>query len=134
MPPSVKVLIVCRNTVEPNRVFFRAVNKNISLASLILCPSVYTLAVGLLKSEPLRAMPSRPPFKQEDSFGPSDHVFELQSYGDKTEATKAGEKYTETTLAEDHGENYKGSTAHDQRDMDRLGKKQELRVSHRNQL
>lgn len=79
-------------------------------------------------------MPSRPTFKQEDSFGPSDNVFELQSYGDKTEATKAGEKYTETTLVEDHGENYKGSTAHDQRDMDRLGKKQELRVSHRNQL
>jgi hypothetical protein len=74
-------------------------------------------------------MPFRPPFKQVDSSGPSDNVFELKSYGDKTEATKASGNYTETTLAEDHEENHKGATAHDQRDMDRLGKKQELRVS-----
>ena len=85
----------------------------------------------MLNSEPLRAMPSRPTFKQEDSFGPSDNVFEMQSYGDKTEATKTNGKCTETSLAEDYGENSKGSTAHDQRDMDRLGKKQELRVSQR---
>jgi hypothetical protein len=74
-------------------------------------------------------MPSRPTFKKEDSFGPSNNVFELQSYGDETAAAKAERKYPETTLAEDHEENYKGSTAHDQRDMDRLGKKQELKVS-----
>jgi hypothetical protein len=83
----------------------------------------------LLKIVPLTTMPSRPTFKQENSFGPSNNVFELQSYGDETAAAKADWKYPEATFAEDHEDNYKGATAHDQRDMDRLGKKQELRVS-----
>lgn len=74
-------------------------------------------------------MPSRPTFKQEDSFGPSDNVFELKSYSGETAAARTSQKYPETTLAEDNEENYKGATPNDQRDMDRLGKKQELRVS-----
>jgi hypothetical protein len=85
--------------------------------------------VYLFDLEPLTAMPSRPTFKQEDSFGPSDNVFKLQSYDDKTAASQAGRKYPQTTIAEDNGENCKGATPNDQRDMDRLGKKQELRVS-----
>lgn len=74
-------------------------------------------------------MPSRPTFKQEDSFGPSDNVFELKSYSGETATARTTQKYPGTSLAEDNEENHKGATPNDQRDMDRLGKKQELRVS-----
>lgn len=83
----------------------------------------------MFKILPLTTMPSRPTFKQENSFGPSTNVFELQSFGDETAAAKVDRKCPDATLAEDDEDNNKGATAHDQRDMDRLGKKQELRVS-----
>jgi len=72
-------------------------------------------------------MPSRPIFKQEKSF--SENAFELQPYGNEAAAARSDPKYPEATLAEDYEEKHKSATANDQRDMDRLGKKQELRVS-----
>ena len=68
-------------------------------------------------------MPSQP-----ISTGVSGDVFEMGSYGREAVISRPNGKTLEAAIIEEHGAKDKGATVNDQQDMDRLGKKQELRV------
>jgi hypothetical protein len=61
-----------------------------------------------------------------DVFG---NTFEMRSFGRKDVISRLNGKIVEAAIIEEHEAKHKGATANDQQDMDRLGKKQELRVS-----
>ena len=69
-------------------------------------------------------MPSQPV-----SSGVSGDAFEMGSYGREAVLSRSNGKTAEAAIIEEHEAKHKGATANDQQDMDRLGKKQELRVS-----
>ena len=66
---------------------------------------------------------------QAMSSGVSGDAFEMNSYGRDAVISKSNSKTAEAAIIEEHEAKHKGATAEDQKDMDRLGKKQELRVS-----
>jgi len=68
-------------------------------------------------------MPSQP-----ISSGVSGDAFEMGSYGREAVISRPNGKTAEAAIIEEHEAIHKGATANDQQDMDRLGKKQELRV------
>lgn len=76
-------------------------------------------------------MPSTPTSKQEKPPSASGNAFEMQSYGGEAVASRLNGKTVEAVLVEEDEAKRKGATANDCHDMDRLGKKQELRVSFR---
>ena len=61
-------------------------------------------------------------------FDSSSNAIELQSFTGDNMTSGTRKKNAEATIAEDDESELKGSTANDRHDMDRLGKKQELRV------
>jgi len=65
---------------------------------------------------------------QWKSNGVSGGMFEMKSHGEQAVTSRADDKTAEAALVEEHEAKRKGATANDQHDMDRLGKKQELRV------
>ena len=65
---------------------------------------------------------------QPMSKGVSGDTFELKSYGREAVSSRSNGKTVEAAIIEEHGAKDKGATVNDQQDMDRLGKKQELRV------
>lgn len=68
-------------------------------------------------------MPSKPV-----SSGVSDDAFDMGSYGREPVISRPNSKTVEAVTIEEHEAKHKGATVNDQKDMDRLGKKQELRV------
>ena len=74
-------------------------------------------------------MASRPGFKQGNSFGPSGDAYEMQSYAGYGAVSGSQGKNGDAMVITEESENkYKGATANDRHDMNRLGKTQELRV------
>jgi hypothetical protein len=64
----------------------------------------------------------------------SGEAFEMRSYGHETVTLRPNGKTVEAALVEEHEAKHKGATTNDQHDMDRLGKRQELRVKHTSPL
>jgi hypothetical protein len=71
-------------------------------------------------------MGTRRDYKQ----GISDNAYELHTYGKAANSISIGDYSEPAVVGEDHENKYKGATANDRHDMNRLGKTQELRVSH----
>lgn len=65
---------------------------------------------------------------QTMSNGASSDAFEMKSFDREAVVSRSNAKNVETAIIEGHEAKHKGATANDQQDMDRLGKKQELRV------
>lgn len=76
-------------------------------------------------------MASRPMFKQQDSFGPTADVYELQPHGGQSTPSIRNGINGDAPIAEEDERRLKGTTVNDQNDMYRLGKTQELRVRSR---
>jgi hypothetical protein len=69
--------------------------------------------------------------RRDHKQGISDDVYELHTYGKAANSTSIGDHSEPAVVVEEHENRYKGATANDRHDMDRLGKTQELRVSHK---
>lgn len=67
-------------------------------------------------------------FQHEKMSVASSNAIELQSFAGETATSRTNGKNAEATIVEKDERELKGSTKNDQQDMDRLGKKQELRV------
>ena len=65
---------------------------------------------------------------QQMSQSISGDAFEMKSYGREAVISRSNGKTVEAAIIEEHGAKDKGATVNDRQDMDRLGKKQELRV------
>ncbi|KAM0692694.1 hypothetical protein Q7P36_007249 [Cladosporium allicinum] len=76
-------------------------------------------------------MASRPMFKQQDSFGPTADVYELQPHGGQSTPSIRNGINGDVPIAEEDERRLKGATVNDQNDMNRLGKTQELRRNFR---
>lgn len=62
--------------------------------------------------------------------GVSGDAHELHAYSEAAHSTSNDNRGATMVVGEEHENAYKGATANDRHDMNRLGKTQELRVSH----
>jgi hypothetical protein len=67
--------------------------------------------------------------RRDHKQGISGDAYELHTYGEAAISTSIGGHSEPTMVGEEHENKYKGATANDRHDMNRLGKTQELRVS-----
>lgn len=73
-------------------------------------------------------MSHTPVSRHEKMSGASSNAIELQSLAGDNTTSRVNGKNLEAIMTEEDENELKGSTANDRHDMDRLGKKQELRV------
>jgi hypothetical protein len=66
--------------------------------------------------------------RRDHKQGVSDDAYELHTYGEAAVSTSIAGHSEPTISGEEHENKYKGATANDRHDMNRLGKTQELRV------
>jgi hypothetical protein len=67
--------------------------------------------------------------RRDHKQGVSEDAYELHTYGKAVNSISIGDHSEPAIVGEEHENKYKGATANDRHDMNRLGKEQELRVS-----
>jgi hypothetical protein len=73
-------------------------------------------------------MSSAPQSHHEKMSASTTNAIEMQAFAGESFISRSNAKNVEATITEEDESELKGSTANDRQDMDRLGKKQELRV------
>jgi hypothetical protein len=69
--------------------------------------------------------------RRDHKQGVSDDAYELHTYGKVANSIPIEDHSEPAVVEEEHENRHKGATANDRHDMNRLGKTQELRVSHK---
>lgn len=88
----------------------------------------WLLSNGIRELHKTFIVSSTPQSHRDKRSASTTNAIEMQPFAGEILISRSNAKNVEATVTEEDESELKGSTANDRRDMDRLGKKQELRV------